>query len=758
MKRTSAILTLFFLACTVYAGDEEGTLTFADDIAPILYRNCVVCHNPDGVGPFSLIEYEQVRKRGGDIAEVVTSGYMPPWKPSEGYGPPLRNARGLDDSEIRKIQRWAASGRRSGDLSKRPPVPEFPKGWALGEPDVVLELPEPYTLPAEGVDIYRNFVIPFKQETARYVKAVEFLPQTRLAIHHAVILMDESSWARKRDAEDGVPGFESMNLSGLSNPQEGIFVGWAPGSIAHEAYPGTEWKLLPEVDFVVQLHMLPTGKPEAISPKIGIHFSDTPPTKPSTFVLLSSRQIDIPAGEANYHVRESIHMPMQSHILGVFPHAHYLGKDMKIYAVLPDGGRQGLLWIPDWDFNWQTDYRFEKPLSLPADSTLVMEYSYDNSSENPRNPFNPPRPVKLGFRSTDEMGEVAIHLFVNSWDQFPKLDAMWVDYEIRREGGLAPYLHKVGRDYREAGDLEKSEAMLRASLREDARQPAVYNSLGSLLEEKGLFDEVESQYRAALEEDPSYVEAKVNLARFLFQKKGDGPRALRLTQEILRASPLDFQASILQSNIFVSLGRPSAALKVLSECAQANPEESYPQLLLGQVHLVRGDLEDARTLLEGVVDGTFENIHSIRYATGLVIKANSHYSLALIAQKGNDVDGFKRNLEGALRHDPKHADALLFSSALAYLEKDGLGARSFMERLLAIPAEQIHPVGYILSLMPFPEGPEMIVEVHLRAGRKDEARQVLEAASTSASEQNRSDWVERFVNVARAHGLPLKSH
>ena len=307
--------------------DDERALTFSEDIAPILYRNCVVCHNPDGVGPFSLIGYEQVRKRGGDIAEVVESRLMPPWKPKKGYGPHLRNSRGLDDSDILKIQRWVASGSPSGDFSKVPPVPEIPKSWALGEPDLVLEFPEPYTLPADGIDIYRNFVILIETTKSRYVKAVEFLPESRLVIHHAVIFMDDSSWARERDAAEGGPGFESMNLSGLSNPEESMFIGWAPGSIAYEAYPGTEWKLLPRVDFVVQLHMLPTGRPETISPKIGIYFSDTVPTRLSTFLLLSSREIDIPAGEAKYQLRESIRLPIESHILGVFPHAHYLAKD-----------------------------------------------------------------------------------------------------------------------------------------------------------------------------------------------------------------------------------------------------------------------------------------------------------------------------------------------------------------------------------------------------------------------------------------------
>lgn len=756
LKCASAIFTLFSLYCAGYAGDHEDAPTFANDIAPILYKNCVVCHNPKGVGPFSLIEYQQVRKRGGDIAEVVASRYMPPWKPSPEYGPSLRNARGLDESEIQKIQHWVASGSHSGDLAKVLPVPKFPTGWTLGEPDVVLEFPEPYTLSADGIDSYRNFVIPFTQATTRYVKAVEFLPQTHLSIHHAVIFMDESSWSRSQDAEDETPGFGSMNLSGLSNPQEGIFIGWAPGSMPYEAYPGTEWKLSPRVDFVVQLHMLPTGKPEKISPKIGIYLSDRPPTKPSAFLLLSAPKINIPAGEANYLVRESIHLPMETHILGVFPHAHFLGKDMKIYADLPDGGRQGLLWIPDWDFNWQTDYRFKVPLTLPADSRLVMEYIYDNSAENLRNPFSPPQPIRLGFRSIDEMGEVAIHLFLNSPDDLPKLDRMRLDYEIEREGGLAPYYHKIGRDYRAAGDLERAEDMLRSSLRVNPRQSKVYNTLGNLLEERGLFNEVESQYQAALAEDPSYLEAKINLAHFLFQEKGEGQRALRLTQEILRGFPSEFQASILQSNILVSLGRPSAALKVLSTCAQENPKESYPQLLLGQVHLVRGDLEEARTYLQDVADGGFENLLSTQYETGTVIKANAFYSLALIAQIADDVVAFKRNLQGALLHHPWHVEALLFSAALAYLEEDRVVARSFMKRLLAISAEKIPSAEYILSLMPFPHGPEMIVTIHLAADRKEQAREVIEVAIASAGGQGRQDWVERFVDFAQDQGIMPK--
>jgi tetratricopeptide (TPR) repeat protein len=753
MIRTSTTLALLF-GCAVYApADDNDSLSFADDIAPIIYENCVVCHNPDGVGPFSLIEYDEVRKRGRSIADVVTSGYMPPWKPETGYGPHLLNTRGLDDLEVSNIRRWVASGRQAGDLSKMPPVPEFPKGWALGEPDLVLGLSEPYTLPAVGKDIYRNFVIPVEMAESRFVKAVDFLPQTRVAIHHGGIFMDAGSWARQRDAEDAIPGFESMNLSGLSNPEDGIFIGWTPGSIAYEAYPGTQWRLSQKVDFVVQLHMLPTGKPEKISPKIGIYFTDTPPTKLSTFILLSSRQIDIPAGEANYTLRESIRLPMESHILGVYPHAHYLGKDIKIYADLPDGGRQGIIWIPDWDFNWQSDYRLKEPLTLPSGSTVVMEYTYDNSAENLRNPFNPPRRVGLGFMSTDEMGEAAVYMFVDSPEDLEKLDGARIDYSIEQEGGLAPYLFRLALDHQAAGNFDEAEKMLRASLQEIDEQPKVYNSLGMLLENLARFDEVEDLFRAALRHDPAFLEAKLNLARFLFRRKGDDRVALGLTDEILHESPHEFQASILQSNILDEQGRPSSALKVLTECAEVNPEESYPLLLIGQMHLFRGDLNKAHAPLEHAANGAFENLLSSKYAKDAVIRASAHYSLALIAQQRNDIPGFKQSLQGTLLHDPKHPDGLLFSSALAYLERDASGARSFMERLLSLSAEKVPPYPHILSLMPFPNGPEMIVEIHLQADRKAEAGRVIAAAVAIARQQNRSDWAGQFARLAKANDL-----
>ena len=295
--------------------------------------------------------------------------------------------------------------------------------------------------------------------------------------------------------------------------------------------------------------------------------------------------------------------------------------------------------------------------------------------------------------------------------------------------------------------------MLRASLKADPQQPEVYSSLGSLLDKRGRIDEVESQYRAAIRQDPSYTEAKLNLARFLFQKKGDSQAGYELTWEILLASPHDFDASILQSNILVEQGQVMAAIKVLDACASAHPQESYLQLLLGQVHLSRGDLKEAQARLQRAANETFENTLSSQYAADAVIRADSHFSLALIAQQENDVGGFKQSLRGTLLHDPKYPDALLFSVALAYLEGDPASARSFMERLFSLPTEKVPPDDTILSLMPFPEGPEMIAEIHLRANRRDEARKILEAAIAVARRQNRFDWVGVFDRLARAHGL-----
>jgi mono/diheme cytochrome c family protein len=239
----------------------DTPVTFARDIAPILFRQCAPCHRPDGAAPFSLMTYDEARRRAGQIVEVTKSRYMPPWKPDAGVE--FVGERRLTDTDIAIIQRWVSGGLLDGNASDLPSPPRFTAGWQLGEPDLVLPFPE-YILRADGADVFRNFVIPVPDTGARYVRAVEFRPGSR-AVHHANIRVDPTSASRDLDASDPMPGYEGEILHSADYP-DGYFLGWTPGQTAPLASHDIAWRLEAGSDLVVQLHLKPTGKPERIQP------------------------------------------------------------------------------------------------------------------------------------------------------------------------------------------------------------------------------------------------------------------------------------------------------------------------------------------------------------------------------------------------------------------------------------------------------------------------------------------------------------
>lgn len=371
------------------------SVTFTRDIAPILYKHCAGCHHPGEVAPFSLITYADVAKRAALIAEVTGSRYMPPWKPSAGYGH-FRGERRLTDLEIAKIRQWAAAGAPEGDPALLPPAPKFSAGWQLGEPDLVAQMPAPFTVPADGPDLYQCFVIPLPIAQQKFERAVEFRPGNAQVVHHALMFLDPMHIARRQASSYscfGTPGFLPSGALG----------GWSPGSAPIVMPPGTATKLYKDTDLVVQIHFHPTGKPEPVRASVGIYFTDQPPTRHLVDVPLVSRRIDIPPGATAYKASDSFELPVDVEAVGIIPHAHYICKDMQGWAILPGGRKQWLIWIRDWDFNWQEQYRYATPVKLPAGTRLFMEFTYDNSDANPHNPNHPPRRVQWGVESTDEM-------------------------------------------------------------------------------------------------------------------------------------------------------------------------------------------------------------------------------------------------------------------------------------------------------------------------------------------------------------------
>ncbi len=393
------------------ADAASGTPTFTEHVAPIIFQNCASCHRPGEIGPFPLLTFEDVRKRARQIAEVTETKFMPPWHAESGHLEFL-NPRVLSDKQIAILRRWNEAGAPEGDPKKLPRLPEFPEGWQLGKPDLVLKMDQPFELYAEGKDIYRNFVFPLNLPGDKWVRAVEFRPSARSIVHHALFFLDVSGAAREADAADSEPGFQEKGRVARQFTPVG---GWAVGSNVRVLPDGLAYRYPKDADLVVQTHFHPSGKAEEELTTIGLYFAQQPPKQsfvgiqlPPAFGEISG--IDIPAGESNYVVRDSMTLPVDVEAFSVAAHAHYLGKVMTMKATLPEGREMVLLKIPDWDFAWQEQYSFKQRVKLPKGTRLESELIYDNSATNPRNPTSPPMRVKWGPMSTDEMGSVTLHV------------------------------------------------------------------------------------------------------------------------------------------------------------------------------------------------------------------------------------------------------------------------------------------------------------------------------------------------------------
>jgi hypothetical protein len=413
--RSSLVAGLALAACAPARGADVPT--YHRDVAPILQKNCQECHRPGQVAPFSLLEYAQARKRADDIAEVTGQRTMPPWHASTTEGGPFRDARVLDDRERKTLADWAEAGAPEGDPKEGPAPRVWNSDWPLGPPDLVLKVSEPYSVGASGPDEYRVFVLPAGLTAGRWIAAADFRPGNRKVVHHILAAYDTSGNARKLDAADPGPGYATSGggygrlPSGLPFMPSGQLWGWAPGRRPNRSPQGTARALPAGSDVLLQVHYHKSGKPETDACTIGLYFADGPVDKQirSAIVLppragfFGKPDLRIPPGASHHEVKGEMAIRQDSHLLAVFPHMHLLGRDLVMTAVRPDGSRQTLIRIDDWDFNWQTPYEFVTPVALPKGTRVEMVAHFDNSPGNLRNPSKPPVAVSWGEETTDEM-------------------------------------------------------------------------------------------------------------------------------------------------------------------------------------------------------------------------------------------------------------------------------------------------------------------------------------------------------------------
>jgi peroxiredoxin len=390
------------------AKTQNDPITFNRHVAPILYRSCVHCHRIGEVGPFALLTYHDAAKRAEFIREVTADGRMPPWKPHPGAGVFLDAGR-LSARERDVIRVWAETGCKQGDPADLPAPPVFTKGWQLGQPDLVLTMPEPYRLAASGPDVYRSFPIAVPLDRDAIVTGIEFRPGNRRVVHHSRSYLDQTGDARRRDSSDSEAGFTGLfaETGGLDLPYPSMGA-WTPGMMPRFAPDGVGRVIPKGSDVVFQIHYHPTGKPELDCSSVGLFFSRNPVSKTMAGFTLCTEHIDIPPGAKRHKIIISARIKADVHLYTVVPHAHYLCREFRLAATLPDGAVQPLLWITDWDLDWQDQYRFAKPVRLPQGTVVTLAAYYDNSADNPRNPHSPPRRVRYGVETTDEM--CACHL------------------------------------------------------------------------------------------------------------------------------------------------------------------------------------------------------------------------------------------------------------------------------------------------------------------------------------------------------------
>ncbi len=584
--------------------------TFNKDIAPILFERCTPCHRP-GVEavPFPLLTFKDASSHADKIARATRTGKMPPWLPEAGsFG--FVGERRLPPDQIETIQRWVSGGAVEGSAVDLPPAPIFSNEWQLGRPDLVLTMSRAYTHRPGHHDVFRNVVLRTSLDTGRFIRAVEFRAG-RAPIHHAIIRVDPTHESRARDGADGEPGFDGMAALNVQNP-EGHFIGWAPGRGPILSPDGMPWRLNPDSDLVVELHLLHVDTAVDVQPVVGLYFTDKPPSQSPVMVVMGTKAIDIPAGESDYAITDTCALPVDVTLLSVYPHAHYLGKDMSVRAVLPDGREWSLLHIKRWDFHWQQDYGYVSPIALPRGTTITMRYTYDNSEDNPANPQHPPRGVTWGPQSRDEMGNLGLQLLPATPADATVLANFFAEREARDNvrGAEIRVRHApedpgeqtwLGSSYLEVGRVADAIEHLQIAVHLDPRSAQAHNFLGGALLSAGRTAEALRHLGIAATLSPRDAHLQFNNGKAL----ATAGRPAEAAERFERAIALDGKFAEAHQELGALLfsgGRLQEALKHLQRAVDLAPESATVHSDLGGALAEAGRFDEAAAHLRRALE------------------------------------------------------------------------------------------------------------------------------------------------------------
>ena len=581
---------------TSAAGASAQDITFTKDIAPIVFKSCVSCHRKGGPAPFALTTYDEVRRRATQIATVTRSRFRPPWKVEPGVGH-FVGQDPLTRDEIARLEKWAVAGAPQGEPSAQPPLPNMPDGWLLGQPDLIVKPSRAYTLAAQPTDAFRIFAIRLPVTKRTYVRGIEFHPGNGRVVHHANIRIDRTDATRKLDEADPLPGYDGLMPRSAEYP-DGHFLGWTPGQVAPLVPPDLAWTLEPGSDLVVQLHLQPSGAVEQVLPEIGLYFSDRPPTRTPTILRLGSQSIEIAPGEPRYVIRDAYTLPVDADLLAVQPHAHYRAREIRGTAHLPDGTSRLVMHITDWDFRWQHVYREVTPIRLPKGTRLSMEYTYDNSAENVRNPQLPPAKVYWGQRSKDEMGDLWFQLLAtNDRDRLLMREQIAAKMTVEDIAGYETMLRVDPKDaelhddvallYMGVGQMAPAVRHFEASVALKPDSAAARFNLGTALAQTGLLDQSVAAFRAALARRNDYALAHGNLGQVLLAQGKTGD-ALKHLQEAVRLDAANPQALFGLAEAYAASGSFDLAIQTIDQAIKLPmPEALAARVVARRAELVR---------------------------------------------------------------------------------------------------------------------------------------------------------------------------
>ena len=658
-------------------------VTWRGQVAPVVFGSCAGCHHTGGSAPFDLTTYASARRWGPQIADVVQSRYMPPWLPSPTGGPTpvhFEGDRHLRPADIEMLTAWVKAGMPEG-TGNEPKPPLYNAGWQLGPPDLVLEMPSPVTEPASGSDLFVNFILPANVTRTRWVRAMEIQPGAGQLVHHANVILDRNASLRAQHPanwKDGISGMDLEIDSGDAFDPDSHFLFWKPDSTALIESPGMPWRLDPGNDLVLNMHLKPTGKPEQVRARIALYFTDKPATeRPMLLELQHDAALKIPAGDADFVVTDELKLPVAVDLLGVYPHAHYLGHEMEGWATLPNGQRQPFLEIRSWDIDRQAVYRLATPLSLPAGSVLHMRYSYDNSAANVHNPASPPVEVHAGNRAIDEMGHLWVQVLphgAGSGDPRLPLEEAWMRSILQKAPEDPMALYNLGSLELMHGRPQAAAAEYRRLLAHQPQDPRTLTSLGSALEAAGDPREAAVQFHAALTADPSYADADFDLAslelksgqsaaaeahfRGLLARRPEDTGALEglaaslinqnrateadpVLRHILALNSEDAEAHRMLATIYAADGNSHATVDELQAWARATPDQPDAHRALAQVFSAAGQPEQAlaeqRTVvqLEAANAGDWNDLGALEARAGHVPEAARAFEHALKLDPGN---------------------------------------------------------------------------------------------------------------------------